>query len=185
MRVPRRNWTRLAATVTAALALSPAAAAQDAQPEPAEGRGCLDKRDGVQALSIRGVRVGARARITGPDGRPLKASSVSYCARGGGDVAFALDPNDDVVLVTSTSSDDMTGDPGAVGPGSPSWAARAVFPQMRRHYRSPSIAIYRAAPTSQVVLGLWDGEVRFVGVADRLLLDYRGKLGYYLKRLGW
>lgn len=182
MPVPRRHRTRITATVIAALALSPAAASAQ---EQAEQPSCLPKRDGVQALSIRGVRVGARARITGPDGRPLKASSVSYCARGGGDVSFALDSNDDVVLVMSTSADDMTGDPGAVGPGSPSWAARAVFPKMRRQYRSPRVAIYRTAPKSQVVLGLWDGQVRFVAVADRLLLDYRGKLGYYLERLGW
>ena len=182
MRVARPTRIRIAAAALAALALTPApASAQDAEPQ----RACLPQRDGVKALSIRGVRVGARARITGPDGRPLKASSVSYCAVGGGDLSFALDSNDDVVLVVSTSSDDMTGDPGAVGPGSPSWAARAVFPRMSRHYRSPRVAIYRAAPNSQLVLGLWDGQVRFVGVADRLLLDYRGKLGYYLKRLGW
>ena len=182
MRVPRRHRTRIAATVVAALALSPAAA--QAQ-EPEQQPGCLPQRDGIKPLSIRGVRVGARARVTGPDGRPLKASSVSYCARGGGDVSFALSAGDDVVLVMTTSPEDVTGDPGAVGPGSPSWAARAVFPRMKRHYRSPSVAIYRTAPDSQVVLGLWDGEVRFVAVADRLLLDYRGKLGYYLKRLGW
>ena len=174
--------TRIAALAAACALLAPAgASAQDPDPEP----GCLAKRDGVKALSIRGVQVGARARVTGPDGRPLKASSVSYCARGGGELSFALDRNDDVVLVTTTSRDDMTGETGAVGPGSPSWAARAVFPRMQRHYRSPKVAVYRTAPGSQIVLGLWDGEVRFVAVADKLLLDYRGKLGYYLKRLGW
>lgn len=169
----------LAAT---SLALVPAgASAQEPDQQPA----CLPKRDGVQALSIRGVRVGARARITGPDGRPLKASAASYCAQGGGDVSFALSRDDDVVLVTTTSADDMIGSPGAVGPGSPSWAAREVFPRMRRYYRSPTVAIYRTAPGSQIVLGLRGGEVRFVAVADKLLLEYPGKLGYYLKRLGW
>lgn len=183
MRVLGSPRTRTAAIAAAALSLWPAAGA--AAQEPEQQPACLPKRDGVQALSIRGVRVGARARVTRPDGTPVKASAVSYCARGGGDVSFALDSNDDVVLVMSTSSDDITGDPGSIGPGSPSWAARAVFPRMRRQYRSARVAIYRTAPNSQIVLGLWDGEVRFVGVADRLLLDYRGKLGYYLKRLGW
>ena len=182
MPVPRCHRSWIAAAVATAAVMAPTAASAQ---EPEQQRSCLPQRGGVKALSIRGVQVGARARITAPDGKPLKASSVSYCARGGGELSFALNSNDDVVLVTTTSSDDMTGDPGAVGPGSPSWAAREVFPRMRRHYRSPRVAIYRTAPDSQVVLGLWDGQVRFVAVADKLLLDYRGKLGYYLKRLGW
>jgi hypothetical protein len=30
-----------------------------------------------------------------------------------------------------------------------------------------------------------DGRVNFVAAADRLLLEYPNKLGYYLKRLGF
>jgi hypothetical protein len=157
-----------------------AASAQEQAQDPA----CLPQRDGVTTAGIRGVRIGARSRITGPDGRPLKASSATYCAVGGGEISFALSRDDDVVLVTTTSADDMVGDSGAVGPGSPSWAARDVFPAMRRIYRSPTVAIYRTESRSPVLLGIAAGEVRFVAVADRLLLEYRGRLAYYLRRLG-
>jgi hypothetical protein len=46
-------------------------------------------------------------------------------------------------------------------------------------------AVYRVDTRRQLILGVADGRVNFVAAADRLLLEYPNKLGYYLKRLGF
>lgn len=131
--------------------------------------------------SIRGVHVGGRAVIRGTDGNPLKVSSVSYCVDGGGVFSFALSTESDVVLALSTSDGDAIG---PINPTSPAESARLAFPNMKRLARTSSTAVYRV-DRRQLILGVADGRVNFVAAADRLLLEYPNKLGYYLKRLGF
>jgi hypothetical protein len=182
-----------AAVVTFAVAAFPAAAIADDEPAPAASDpvpaagepatvSCLTKAGTVDGLSIRGVRVGARARITDPDGKPLAVNSVSYCVEGGGDFSFALDRQSDVVLVLSTSESDSIG---PINPTSPAQSARAEFPDMKRMLRSGSTSAYRVDARRQLLLGIAAGRVNFVAAADRLLLEYPGRLGYYMRRLGF
>ena len=132
-------------------------------------------------LSIRGVHVGGRAVIRGTDGNPLKVSSVSYCVDGGGVFSFALSTESDVVLALSTADGDSIG---PINPTSPAESARLAFPKMKKLTRTGQTAIYRV-DRRQLILGVAGGRVNFVAAADRLLLEYPNKLGYYLKRLGF
>jgi hypothetical protein len=153
-----------------------------AAPEPAGGPSCLLHSAKVRNLSLRGVRVGGPARITDSSGAPVSAAAVTYCVRGGGQFGFALSSDSQVVLVGSTSVKDSIG---PINPTSPSDAARSEFPRMRRVARSAGgTTVYRTDPRSQIVFGVKNQRVAFVGVADRLLLEYPGKLGYWLGRLG-
>lgn len=178
--------TRLAAlAATLAAAAFPAAAmaddapAPDQQPEPAPA--CLTGQGSVDDASIRGVRVGVRASIRDADGKPISVRSVSYCVDGGGDFSFALSRESDVVLVLSTARGDAIG---PINPTSPAESARAEFPKMRRVVRTDTTSVYRIDSRRQLLLGVAKGRVTFVAAADRLLLEYPGKLGYYLRRLG-
>jgi hypothetical protein len=130
--------------------------------------------------SIRGVQVGARAIIKGADGNPLRVASVSYCVTGGGDFSFALTGESDVVLVASTADGDAIG---AINPTSPAQSARIAFPKMKKLVRTEKTTVYRVDARRQLLLGVAGGRVSFVGAADRLLLEYPHKLGYYLRRL--
>jgi hypothetical protein len=171
--------TRLALLAALALAAFPSAALAD------DAAACLSAQ-GPQSddLSIRGVHVGGRAVIRGSDGNPLKATSVSYCVDGGGVFSFALSTESDVVLALSTADGDSIG---AINPTSPAQSARLAFPKMKKvaTTKANSTAVYRVDTKRQLILGVADGRVNFVAAADRLLLEYPNKLGYYLKRLGF
>jgi hypothetical protein len=143
---------------------------------------CLSAKGGApDAQSIRGVHVGGRAVIRGSDGNPLKVASVSYCVDGGGVFGFALSTESDVVLALSTAEGDSIG---PINPTSPAEAARLAFPRMKKLVRTGQTSVYRVDTRRQLVLGVADGRVNFVAAADRLLLEYPNKLGYYMRRLG-
>ena len=155
------------------------APADGQQPAPA----CLSANGGQAGdLSLRGVRVGARATIRDADGKPLAVNSVSYCVEGGGDFSFALSSNSDVVLVASTAPGDTIG---AVNPTSAAREARAEFPRMTKIIRTGGTTVYRVDNRRQLILGVAAGRVNFVAAADRLLLEYPNKIGYYMRRLGF
>jgi hypothetical protein len=159
-----------AAFPSSAFADGSAAACLAAQGQPSDG------------LSIRGVHVGGRAVIRGSDGNPLKVASVSYCVDGGGVFSFALSQESDVVLALSTADGDAIGQ---INPTSPAASARMAFPRMKKLSKSGKTAVFRIDSRRQLILGVADGRVNFVAAADRLLLEYPNKLGYYLKRLGF
>jgi hypothetical protein len=161
-----------------AAAAFPSSALAD-EPTPA----CLAARGPVSdGQSIRGVHVGGRAVIRGSDGNPLKVASVSYCIDGGGIFSFALTDESDVVLALSTADGDAIG---PINPTSPAESARLAFPKMKKlAARTKETSVYRV-DRRQLILGVADGRVNFVAAADRLLLEYPHKLGYYLKRLGF
>jgi hypothetical protein len=152
----------------------------DAQP-PAPA--CLSAKGGQAGdTALRGVRVGARATIRDADGKPLAVNSVSYCVEGGGDFSFALSSESDVVLVASTAPGDTIG---AVKPTSAARTARAEFPRMTKIIRTGGTTVYRVDTRRQLILGVAAGRVNFVAAADRLLLEYPNKIGYYMRRLGF
>jgi hypothetical protein len=168
----------LAVLATVAAAAFPSSALADAG-APA----CLaTKGPASDGQSIRGVHVGGRAVIRGSDGNPLKVSSVSYCVDGGGVFSFALSQESDVVLALSTSDGDAIGE---INPTSPAESARLAFPKMKKLAKTGKTGVYRVDTRRQLILGVADGRVNFVAAADRLLLEYPNKLGYYLKRLGF
>ena len=163
----------------------PTPAFADDGPAPAQDPqavSCLTPKGTVDGLSIRGVRVGTRARLRDADGNPLAVSSVSYCVGGGGEFSFALDRDSDIVLVLSTADGDSIG---PINPTSPALSARAEFPRMTKVARSRVATAYRVDAKRQLLLGVAAGRVAYVAAADRLLLEYPNKLGYYLKRLGF
>jgi hypothetical protein len=176
--------TRLALLTALAAVMLPASAFADdsGTPSQAADASCLTSAGTLDGLSIRGVRVGVRARIRDAQGNPLVLKAVSYCVDGGGEFSFALDRNSDVVLVLSTADGDSIG---PINPTSPSQSARAEFPQMKKLVKTPVAAAYRVDSRRQLLLGVADGRVAYVAAADRLLLDYPSKLGYYLHRLGY
>ena len=168
---------RLATLALVAAATFPSAAFADDAPA------CLtSKGTPPDSQSIRGVHVGGRAVIRDADGNPLKVSSVSYCVDGGGVFGFALSTESDVVLALSTADGDSIGD---INPTSPAESARMAFPKMKKLPVNAKSAVYRVDTRRQLILGVADGRVNFVAAADRLLLEYPNKLGYYLKRLGF
>jgi hypothetical protein len=169
--------TRLALLAAVAAAAFPSSAlAEDGAPA------CLAaKGQEPDAQSIRGVHVGGRAVIRGSDGNPLQVHSVSYCVDGGGVFGFALSTESDVVLALSTADGDSIG---PINPTSPAESARLAFPKMKKLSRSGKTSVYRV-DRRQLILGVADGRVNFVAAADRLLLEYPNKLGYYLHRLGF
>jgi hypothetical protein len=177
----RTGLALLAAVVAAAF---PSAALADDAPAPADPPpACLaSKGPDPDAQSIRGVHVGGRAVIRDSDGNPLNATAVSYCVTGGGVFSFALSPESDVVLAVSTADGDSIG---PINPTSPAESARMAFPKMKRLTTRGSTMVFRVDSKRQLVLGVADGRVNFVAAADRLLLEYPNKLGYYLKRLGF
>jgi putative hemolysin len=162
----------------AAPAEQPAAApAAEAPAQPT----CLAAKGGGDDLSIRGVRVGAKTRMRDADGKPLAATSLSYCVTGGGEVSFSVSNDQEVVLIMSTADGDSIG---PINPTSPALSARAEFPAMKRIARAAGTTVYRVDNRRQLLLGIAGGRVTFVAAADRLLLDYPSKLGYHLRRLG-
>lgn len=168
--------TRLALLAALAVAAFPSTALADDAPA------CLTaKGPATDGESMRGIHVGGRAVIRGTDGNPLKVSSVSYCVDGGGVFSFALSTESDVVLALSTSDGDAIGE---INPTSPAESARLAFPKMTKLARTMTTSVYRV-DRRQLILGVADGRVNFVAAADRLLLEYPHKLGYYLKRLGF
>ena len=124
--------------------------------------------------------MGARAIIRGADGSPLRVASVSYCVTGGGNFGLALTEQSDVVLVASTADGDSIG---PINPTSPAQSARMAFPKMKKLIRTGTSTVYRVDGRRQLLLGVAGGRVNFVAAADRLLLEYPHKLGYYQKRL--
>jgi hypothetical protein len=186
---------RLALIATLAAACFPATALADDAPAPADAQpapaadtqpaapSCLQANGGAAGdLSIRGVRVGARASIRDADGRPLAANSVTYCVDGGGEFRYALSSEQDVLLVLSTANGDSIG---LINPTSPAESARTRFPKMKRLTRAGATTVYRVDARRQLILGVAAGRVSFVAAADRLLLEYPNKLGYYMRRLGF
>ena len=169
--------TRLGLIAVVAAAAFPSAAMADDPPACLAAKGAA-----VDATSIRGVHVGGRATIRTADGQPLNAKSVSYCVDGGGEFSFALSTEQDVVLVLSTADGDSIG---AINPTSPAESARMEFPKMKKIARAGHTAVYRIDQKRQLILGVAGGRVNFVAAADRLLLEYPGKLGYYMHRLGF
>lgn len=168
--------TRLALLATLAAVAFPSAALADDAPA------CLAAKGSSDAQGIRGVHVGGRAVIKDSNGNPLDVSSVSYCVTGGGTFSFALTHVQDVVLVVSTADGDSIG---PINPTSPATSARMAFPKMKKLATRGSTAVYRVDQKRQLILGIAGGRVNFVAAADRLLLEYPNKLGYYLKRLGF
>ena len=164
----------LAALVAAAF---PSAALADDAPACLAAQG-----QAPDGQSIRGVHVGGRAVIRDSDGNPLKVSSVKYCVDGGGVLGFALTTESDVVLALSTADGDSIG---PINPTSPAQSARMAFPSMKKLTKTGPTAVYRIDSRRQLILGVADGRVNFVAAADRLLLEYPNKLGYYLRRLGF
>jgi hypothetical protein len=148
----------------------------------ADDSSCLPTKGSTEATGLRGVRVGVRATIKDPDGKPLHASRLTYCVDGGGDFSLALSRESDVVLVLSTSEGDAIG---PINPTSPAESARAEWPRMRKLARTKHSTVYRIDARRQLILGIAGGRVAYIAAADRLLLEYPGKLGYYLKRLGF
>lgn len=176
----------LAAVVAASF---PASAIADDTAAPPSGAGdtaapaCLAQAGGEATdQALRGVQVGVRAKLRDADGKPLAVNSVSYCVEGGGDFSLALSREQDIVLVVSTSDGDSIG---PINPSSPSQSARLQFPKMKKLARTGETAIYRVDPKRQLILGVAAGRVNFVAAADRLLLEYPNKLGYYMRRLGF
>jgi hypothetical protein len=154
---------------------------------PADGapaaEACLSAAGGEAAdQGIRGVRVGVRAQIRDAGGKPLAANSISYCVQGGGDFGLALTREQDIVLVLSTADGDSIG---PINPTSPAQSARMEFPKMKRLTRTGATTVYRVDTKRQLILGVAAGRVNFVAAADRLLLEYPNKLGYYMRRLGF
>jgi hypothetical protein len=86
-----------------------------------------------------------------------------------------------VVLVASTAPGDTIG---AVKPSSTARVARAEFPRMTKVIRTGGTTVYRVDTRRQLILGVAAGRVNFVAAADRLLLEYPNKIGYYMHRLG-
>lgn len=169
--------SRLAVFAALAAAAFPASALAD------DTSACLPETGKApDAQSVRGVRVGVKANIRDAEGKPIKANSVSYCVVGGGEFSFALDSADDVVLALSTADGDSIG---PINPTSPDRSARMAFPKMKKLVKSGETAVYRVDTRRQLILGVADGRVNFVAAADRLLLEYPNKLGYYLRRLGF
>lgn len=167
--------TRIAVFVAALAAALPSTALADDAPA------CLAaKGPASDDTSLRGVHVGGRASIRDADGKPMKVASVSYCVEGGGTFSFALSKESDVVLVGSTADGDYIGE---INPTSPAQSARMAFPNMKKITKAGATAIYRVDAKRQLILGVADGRVNFVAAADRLLLEYPNKLGYYMKRL--
>jgi hypothetical protein len=173
--------TRLAAlAATLILGLLPASALADDATAPDAQPSCLAAKGSVGDLSIRGVTVGAKARLRDADGQPIAAHTVSYCVDGGGQFSFSLSGDSDVVLILSTADGDSIG---PINPTSPAQSARAEFPKMRRIARTTTgTSIYRVDGRRQLLLGVTGDRVSFVGVADRLLLEYPQKLRYHLSR---
>jgi hypothetical protein len=56
---------------------------------------------------------------------------------------------------------------------------------MKRVGRFDTTTVYRVDQRRQLVFGITAGRVKFVAAADRLLLEYPRKLGYYMHRLGF
>jgi hypothetical protein len=168
--------TRIGLLLAVLAAAFPSAALADDAPACLTAKG-LPPPD---AQSIRGVHVGARAIIRGADGNPLRVASISYCVTGGGDFSFALTDESDVVLVASTADGDAIG---PINPTSPAQSARMAFPNMKKLVRTDKTTVYRVDSRRQLIVGVTGGRVSFVGAADRLLLEYPHKLGYYLRRL--
>ena len=168
--------TRLALLAVLAAVVFPASAMADDPPA------CIAAKGSADTTGIRGVHVGGRAVIRDSSGNPLKVKSVSYCVTGGGIFSFALTDESDVVLVLSTADGDSIG---AINPTSPAQSARMAFRNMKKIAASGGTAVYRINGRSQLILGVADGRVNFVGAADRLLLEYPNKLGYYLHRLAF
>jgi hypothetical protein len=180
---------RLAALAAFLAACFPAQALADEAPAPPPADeqqaapACLAAKGGQAGdLALRGVRVGAPATIRDGDGKPLAVNSVSYCVEGGGDFGFALSSDSDVVLVASTAPGDTIG---AVKPTSAARVARAEFPRMSKIIRTGGTTVYRVDTRRQLILGVAAGRVNFVAAADRLLLEYPNKIGYYMRRLGF
>ena len=171
--------SRLALLAVAAAAAFPSSALADDPPAPT----CLAATGAAaDATGIRGVHVGGRAVIKDADGNPLKVKSVKYCVDGGGEFSFALSVESDVVLALSTADGDSIG---PINPTSPAQSARLAFPSMKRLSTAGGTVVYRVDARRQLILGVADGRVNFVAAADRLLLEYPNKLGYYLHRLGF
>ena len=161
----------------------PSAALADDAPAADQAPACLAATGTApDATSVRGVHVGGRAVIKDADGNPLSVKSVSYCVNGGGVFGFALSQESDVVLALSTADGDSIG---PINPTSPAQSARMEFPKMRKIVKTGPTAVYRIDTKRQLILGVADGRVNFVAAADRLLLEYPNKLGYYLRRLGF
>jgi hypothetical protein len=180
----------LAAVVAAALPSTALADDPPAQPPPDQASppapdqpSCLAATGAAaDATGIRGVHVGNRAVIKDANGNPMKVASVKYCVDGGGTFSFALSSDSDVVLALSTADGDAIGQ---INPSSPATSARMAFPKMKRLNKWGATAVYRVDSRRQLILGVAGGRVSFVAAADRLLLEYPNKLGYYLHRLGF
>ena len=182
-----------AACPSAALADDPPAPADQSPPpaeqspppaeQPQDAPHCLPAKGAEpDSTSVRGVHVGARAVIKDSDGNPLKVNAVTYCIDGGGKFGFTLSRDSDVVLALSTADGDAIG---PINPTSPAQSARMAFPKMTRITKTADTAVYRIDARRQLILGVADGRVNFVAAADRLLLEYPNKLGYYMRRLGF
>jgi hypothetical protein len=178
----------LAAVVAVALPSTALADDPPAQPAPDQTSqpsqpSCLAATGATpDATGIRGVHMGNRAVIKDANGNPMKVASVKYCVDGGGTFSFALSSDSDVVLALSTAGGDAIG---KINPSSPATSARTAFPKMKRLNHGGATAVYRVDSRRQLILGVAGGRVSFVAAADRLLLEYPNKLGYYLHRLGF
>jgi hypothetical protein len=151
-----------------ALALATATTAASATPTSA----CLPQTGHITRNAIRGVHVGSAADM------PPRAVSASYCVTDGGTFSFAVDPERAVVLVVTDSPSDRVRE---IAPGS---AARGID-RLRQLGAARTATLYKLDGDNQLVVGVEHRRVAFIAAADRLLLESRGKLSYWLGRLGY
>jgi hypothetical protein len=148
------------------ISVQPPASRDPAAAERGERR-CLASRSPIGRRNIGRVRLGqSRRQLLGLPVEPVRRTRRSYrfCVEGGqGRVTAVFSRRGRVVLVTSTA-------PGhgnrGVRPGRSANAVRAAYPGRR----DLGGGRYRAGRASTSVIGIRNGRVRFVAVADRALL---------------
>ena len=139
---------------------------------------CLSKRSSIGGRNIGRIRLGldrSQLRRRAPEPGLRASRSWRWCVRGGqGQVVAVFDGHGHVALVVSTAQ--HHGNRG-VRPTSPSTRLRAVYPRRR----ALGDAFFRAAPGSQLLIGLKRGSVRVVAVAFRGLIANPDTLRRYLR----
>ncbi|HEX2234220.1 MAG TPA: hypothetical protein VHG69_12750 [Thermoleophilaceae bacterium] len=144
-------------------------------------RNCLPRRARVGRRGIAGIRLGqTRRRLLRMRVRPLRRTrrSFRYCVRGSrARVSVVFRHDGPVELITTTARGHGTG---RIRPGASRRTARRAYPRRRGVGRG----VVRAGRRSPHVLGFRRGRVRFVAVANRILLANPRKLRRHLRIAG-